>query len=255
MTTQLSSRIECRNNQHSCEDCPAHGVCLVYASDPGQRYINSPNRVHFPVYQAGSHIYWNGEPLKDFYIVRSGCIKTYAVDEDGNDHIRGFHLPGDVLALDALKTGNYQSNACAVTDATVCPVHHRHMLNLEASHPDFCRQLMTRMSADLSEALVWAGEYSAEQRLAAFLLQLNQREIAQGMVTGGEIKLMISRRDIANYLRLAPETVSRNLTRFEKRGLLQCSVRNLRIVDRRGLAAIASPIIFPSTVQENQIAA
>lgn len=226
----------------SCDPCTLREICRrPDAVASGNR---QPVECHCRILgsDAGAHIYWIGEPLDRVYAVKSGCIKTYTLDKDGNERVRGFHLPGDILGLDAIGSGHYPSNAAAVSDASMCSLPYSELERALAS-PTFTGPFITLMAMHLSTALAMAGDYTAEQRLAAFLVSLHKRERTQNMTQGKKLKLPMKRRDIASLLRLAPETISRLLSQFSKQGLLvTSSISELDLLDLPQLQQLAEPV-------------
>ncbi len=179
-----------------------------------------------------------GDELQALYSVRGGCIKTSTVDGDGNERIRGFYFPGDLVGLDAMHDGRLRSTATAVVASQVCVAPLHSLTRLMQQHVDVARQLMTQTSRELALALALSGNFTAEQRLAAFLLHLQER-----MPTlDGLLHLPMTQRDIGNYLRLATETVCRTLKSFEKRGWLRCEDKGIRFLSMPALFRIAEPV-------------
>jgi len=179
-----------------------------------------------------------GEPLQALYSVRGGCIKTYTVDADGNERIRGFYLPGDLVGLDALHDSHLRSTAAAVVPSQVCVAPIGGLRRLLAGHSEFGQQLMAQTSRELALALALSGNFTAEQRLAAFLLNMQERLVSHD----GLVRLPMTQRDIGNYLRLATETVCRTLKGFEKQGWLACEDKGIRVLSTPALHRIAEPV-------------
>ena len=155
-----------------------------------------------------------GDRLDALYSVRGGCVKTYTVDAAGNERIRGFYFPGDIIGLDALGGGVCLSTAVAVVPSQVCVAPITDLHGLMGRIPILAMRIMQQTSRELAMSLAIAGEYTAEQRLAAFLLHLRSRI---GLGISGALRLPMAQRDVGNYLRLANETVCRNLKRFEQK--------------------------------------
>lgn len=179
-----------------------------------------------------------GQPLRALYSVRGGCIKTYTVDRQGNEHIRGFHLPGDLVGLDALGGGRTPSAAAAVVPSQVCAQPIADVRSLLFRDPAALQRLTETASRELALALAIAGDFNAEQRLAAFLLHMEERLDAHG----GALRLPMTRRDIGSYLRLATETVCRTLKAFERKGWLRCEEKCVRLLARHKLYEVAEPV-------------
>jgi len=153
--------------------------------------------------------------------------------------VRGFYLPGDVIGLDALGADSFPATIVAVTPSQVCKISAASVRRLMGESPFLARRLLDRTSAELAHALTMAGDYTAEQRLAAFLLSMRQRLGSQT----ADVKLPMTRRDIANYLRLATETVCRVLARLEQQGQIRSDSRVVKLIDARGLTQIAFPTV------------
>jgi CRP/FNR family transcriptional regulator len=179
-----------------------------------------------------------GTGLQSLYAVRGGCIKTYTVDAEGNERIRGFHLPGDIIGLDALGSLRFHSSAAAVTPSQVCVAPVAGLRRVLVQQPQLAQRLMDQASRELSMAMALSGDFNAEQRLAAFLLNMEQRLQARE----GLLRLPMPQRDIGNYLRLATETVCRTLKGFERKGWMAYENRGLRIKARAALQTLAEPL-------------
>ena len=189
------------------------------------------------IHHEGDHLFRIGEGFKSIYAVRSGCYKSYTVDSEGREHVLGFHLPGELLGLDAIYPGRHLCNSMALDTATVCVVPYEQLSTLCGEISGLRMQIMRLMSKDIADAATLAGDFTAEERLAVFLLGLADRFKQRGY-SASEYNLAMSRRDIANYLRLAPETVSRVFARFEKLGLISVDRRTVQLLDKPGLNAV-----------------
>ena len=178
----------------------------------------------------GEHLFRVGDPFKTVYAVRAGCYKTYTVDSEGREHVLGFHLPGELLGLDGLYTGQHYCNAVALDTAGVCLLPFRELDQLAGEMDTLRGRIFRLMSKDIADAGTLAGDFSAEERIAAFLTGLSRRFERRGC-SPAEFNLSMSRRDIANYLRLAPETVSRVFARLEKAKLIAVKQQAIRLLD------------------------
>jgi CRP/FNR family transcriptional regulator, anaerobic regulatory protein len=223
----------------ACALCPTGRSCLTQGL-PRTELVRWGGALipHLPLAHAGKSLYAAAAPAEAVYVVRAGCIKTYTVDQDGNERVRGFFLPGDVVGLDAIGTGHYPENAVAVVPSQVCRVSKGQLQSLLASAPTLNQRLLERVTRDLRTALALGGDYSADQRVAAFLLHMQER-LNEGAVA---VRLPMSRRDIANYLRLATETVCRALTRFEGKGWLKSEDKTVTLLEPAALWAMAEPV-------------
>ena len=223
-----------------CSICPAGGTCVIQgaASAEVERW-NAAVEATLSLASPGKTLVEAGAPANALFTVRAGCLKSFTVDADGTERVRGFYLPGDIIGLDALGVATFPATIVAVTPSQVCRISAAQVRRLMAESPFLARRLLDRTSAELAHALTMAGDYTAEQRIAAFLLSMRQRL----GTTSGELKLPMTRRDIANYLRLATETVCRVMGRLESQGRISSTSRTVKVVDARALRQIAFPAV------------
>jgi len=227
----------------SCAVCPASGTCLAADAPQAEKARwHEVQRTCVPLAHAGKALYATGEPAQAVYVVRAGCLKTFTVDEDGNERVRGFHFPGDIVGLDAIGTSAYPSSAVSVVPSQVCRISKGQLQSLLATTPGLLQRLLERTSRELRQALALSGDYSADQRLAAFLLLMQQRLVPREGAAVAGFRLPMTRRDIANYLRLATETVCRVLTRFEDAGWLASEEKSMRVLKASALQQQAEPV-------------
>ena len=223
-----------------CAICPTASACIVHgaAREEVERW-NAAVEATTALASAGSTLVEAGAPAAAIYTVRAGCLKSFTVDADGTERVRGFYLPGDIIGLDALGSTAFPATIVAVTPSQVCRISAAQVRRLMTESPFLARRLLDRTSAELAHALTMAGDYTAEQRIAAFLLAMRQRL----GTPSGELKLPMTRRDIANYLRLATETVCRVMGRLESQGRIRSTSRTVKLVDARALRQIAFPAV------------
>jgi CRP/FNR family transcriptional regulator len=237
---QLTSRSpEAQACHLRCTVCPAASACVIHgAARADVERWNAAVEAAVSLASAGKTLVEAGAPAAAIYTVRAGCLKSFTVDADGTERVRGFYLPGDIVGLDALGGDSFPATIVAVMPSQVCRIPAVAVQRLMAESPFLARRLLDRTSAELAQALTLAGDYTAEQRLVAFLLSMRQRLGAHG----GELKLPMTRRDIANYLRLATETVCRVLARLEAQGRIRSDSKTVRLVNARALHATAFPV-------------
>ncbi len=154
----------------------------------------------------------------------------------------GFFLPGEVIGLNAIHHARFPCNAVALDTVMLCRFSFPKMALLASRLPGLQTQLFRLLCEDIGKATLLAGDYSADQRMAAFLVALSRRYERRGF-SALRFHLTMSRTDIANYLRLAPETVSRVLRRFQDEGLVAVERRELEIRDGERLHALAHAVL------------
>lgn len=197
---------------------------------------------HVGPVKAGEHVFRKGDPFDAIAAVRAGTVKTYVNDADGNERVLGFHLPGEVIGLDGIDGQRYPCNAVALDTVMLCRFSFQRMSELAARLPGLQRQLFRLLSRDIGAATRLGNDATADQRMAAFLLGLSQRLAARGF-SATRFHLTMPRTDIGNHLRLAPETVSRVLKRFQDDGLVAIDRREVELTGIEGLRALAAPIL------------
>jgi CRP/FNR family transcriptional regulator len=188
---------------------------------------------------AGDHLFRVGDPFRWMFAVHTGCFKTYAVDSEGREHVLSFHFASEIIGVDAIYPERHVSNSVALVDSTVCYLPFPAVTRLAHDMPELQSQLFRVLSRDLLSMTSMAGDFTAEERLAAFLVMVAARLRVRGP-SPTQLELAMSRQDIANYLRLAPETVSRILARFQKSGLVKADRKHITLTDPDGLMDIAA---------------
>jgi CRP/FNR family transcriptional regulator len=195
-----------------------------------------------------------GQPLHYVYLIKTGSVKTYTPAQDGKEHVTGFRFAGDMLGLDGLYSSQYQCTAVALEATSVCALPVVGMLDVYRALPEVSERVLRMMSKELiryQELLVLIGSKSAEQRLASFLLSLSQRYSEHGH-SDTRFSLTMSRRDIADYLGLALETVSRLFSRFQAAGALSVHGKRLEIHSPSLLKELAQGYASPTATLERK---
>ena len=229
-------------SQHvSCNDCSLSPVCLPLAVAPAQMdQLDNIIRRGRPL-KRGEHLYRASDNFESVFAVRSGAIKTYVVSPDGEEQVTGFYMPGEVLGMDGISTAHHVSTAKALETATVCEIPFSQLENLSQQIPTLQHHFFSLMSDEIRadrELHMLLSKKSADDRVASLLLSMSARHQRRGL-SSHSFRLPMSRYDIANYLGLAVETVSRIFTRFQQKGWLEVSGRDIEILDRASLCGNA----------------
>ncbi len=225
-----------------CSTCAFGAVCVGSGVDKMALHDLHCLVEHVGGYRNGDAIFRTSDRFNAIYAVRQGAVKTRLVDLEGRELVLGFHLPGELIGLNAIDPETYPCDAIALGDVEVCRFSFPALATLAARMPAIQLELFRRLSRDIGNAALLAGDYSADERLAAFLIGLGRRYAERGFPMH-TLNLAMSRGDIANYLRLAAETVSRVLRRFQDRGLIQVDGRHVTISDPAHLFDLARPIL------------
>lgn len=225
----------------ACQDCSLYQLCLpvgIGAEDLAE--LDRIIKRRRPI-QRGDHLFVTGDRFRSIYAVRSGSLKTYNLTEDGREQVTGFFLPGEIVGLDAIGSGVHTCTARALETTSVCEIPFEDLETLGERIASLPKQLLRIMSREMHHdqlLLMLLGKRAADERLAAFLLSLSERFGLRGY-SSSEYNLTMSRNDIANYLGLAVETVSRLFSRLQDDGILAVRSRHVRLVDIPRLRLLA----------------
>ena len=225
-----------------CSTCAFSSACLDVGYDKSRLRDLHILVEHTGPYHEGEHVFREGEPFGSIAAVRAGTVKTYVTDRAGRETVLGFFLPGELIGLNAISQDRYPCSAVALDTVHLCRFSFPEMATLAMSVPGIQQQLFRLLSEDIGKALLLTGDYSAEERLAAFLVTLSRRYAARGF-SATHFSLTMARTDIANYLRLAPETVSRILRRLQDAGVISVERRDLRVSDPVRLEEMAQHVL------------
>lgn len=190
----------------------------------------------------GEYLYHAGDRFTSLYAIQVGSIKTYGITLEGTAQVTGFHLSGELVGMDAIDNQMHPCSAVALENTWVCELPFAHLEALTRKVPDLQHELMRIMSREIrneGDTLMLVGKVSAEVRLVRFLHSLHQR-MRRRLGDVDEIYLPMTREDIANYLGLTPETVSRVLTRLRAEGIIAINNRRIRFVDMGAMQRLAS---------------
>lgn len=227
---QQPDRFSLKRLRHACSECSVHDLCLPLGLDQPEmeRLEGLVERVG-PMHE-GDYLYRVADPFQHIFAVRSGTVKTFINDEQGREHVLGFHMPGELVGLDAIYPERHQCSAMAVDTVFACRISYNELTTLAGRLPGLQKQLFRLMSKDLAGKTAQQSELGAEERVGAFLLDLSARLKRRGFAPN-HFNLSMSRRDLANYLGLAPETVSRVFRRLQDEGLITVDRRELRLLE------------------------
>lgn len=221
------------NLRQACSHCGLNQLCLPVAlSEADMEQLETIVDRRKPL-KRGSHLYRAGDEFKAIYAVRSGSLKTFVVTEAGEEQVTGFHLPGELIGLDAINSWVHPCSASALETASVCALPFEQLEHLAADIPGLQRQLLRLMSKEIfadQEMLFAMARRTAEERLAMLLLSFSERFSRRGL-SATRFRLPMARSDLGNYVGLAPETMSRLFRRFSENGWLAAEGREIRLLD------------------------
>ena len=221
----------------ACSQCNLRELCLPFGLDPREvnqldELVGSRRKI-----KRQQHLYRSGDPFEAIYAIRAGSFKTDVILEDGRDQVTGFQMTGEVLGLDGISGEQHSCNAIALEDSEVCVIPFSRLEELSRQVESLQHQFHKIMSREIVRdhgVMMLLGSMRAEERLAAFLLNLTQRLQARGF-SASSLILRMTREEIGSYLGLKLETVSRTFSKFQDDGLLEVKQRHIRILDEAGL--------------------
>ena len=228
-----------------CSTCAFSSACLDHGYDKSRLNDLHVLVEHVGPFHEGQHIFREGDGFNAIAAIRAGTVKTYVTDLEGREKVLGFFLPGELIGLNAISSSRYPCNAVALETVFLCRFSFPKMAVLAARIPGLQEQLFRLLSEDIGKASLLAGDFTAEERLAAFLLVISRRYADRGL-SATQFRLTMARTDIANYLRLAAETVSRILRRFQELGLIHVERREIELLDVAQLHDIARNVLRDS---------
>jgi len=221
----------------ACSNCNMRELCMpVGLSEPELQRIDDLIGTRRKV-KRNETLFRNGEKFSSLYAIRTGFFKTCMATEDGRDQVTGFQMAGEIMGLDGIVNDFHSCDAVALEDAEVCvmPFDKIEELSREVtSLQHHVHKIMSREIVREHGVMLLLGSMRAEERLAAFLLNLVQRLHARGF-SQSELILRMTREEIGSYLGLKIETVSRTFTKLVEDGVLEVKQKNLRILKPEAL--------------------
>jgi CRP/FNR family transcriptional regulator, anaerobic regulatory protein len=219
-------------NAH-CPSCTVRNLCM-----PIGLGVDAMNRLdqlivnHLRVRKRGT-IYRPGDAFGALYAVRLGTFKILMLAEDGREQVTGFHMAGEILGHDGIASGSHVCQAIALEDSEVCVLPFRQLDELASDVPALRRNMYRFISRDICQdqnMMLLLGSRCAEERLVIFLLDLARRYQERGY-SSSEFMLRMTREDIASFVGLKLETISRLFSHLQGEGMIQVQGRAIKLLD------------------------
>lgn len=230
-----------RGAASSCKSCSLRTVCAVNPDELSCSRQMDDLILGYRHVKKGEALYRAGDAFSNLYAVRTGSYKKVTLLADGREQVTGFYVSGELLGADGIATDHYASDVVALEDSSVCvmPFDLLELLSREVKAVQ--HNVFRMLSADLvreSNALILLGTMTADERVAAFLLDLSSRWQARAY-SPNAFGLRMTREETGSFLGLKLETVSRTLSRFQKQGLIKVRGKEVEILDLPGLNQVA----------------
>ena len=233
----------CPHNASShCCDCRLGGICLPIALQ-----AEEINRLDSIIHKRkglpkGKHLFRSQDTFQSVYAISSGHLKTYKITEDGKEQVIGFHFPGEIIGLDGIGTNQHLTNAEVLDEAAVCEIPFKQFQTLTSELSALQLHFYKLMSKEIQTdqlLITLLSKKTAKERMATFLLMVSSRK-ARHFRCATRFSLPMPRSDIASYLGLTIETVSRILTRLSGESAIQFNNKDIEIIDAEKLKTIAN---------------
>ncbi len=226
----------------ACSSCNLRELCMPVGLSPEElakidEVVATRRKI-----KRGTALFRNGEPFGSLYAIRTGFFKTCVTAEDGRDQVTGFQMAGEIIGLDGIVNDRHTCDAVALEDAEVCvmPFERIGELSREVNAlQHHVHRIMSREIVRDHGVMLLLGSMRAEERLAAFLLNLVQRLHSRGF-SSSELVLRMTREEIGSYLGLKLETVSRTFSHFADEGIVEVKQRHVRILDTPALRRLVN---------------
>ena len=224
----------------ACSSCSLSELCLPAGLDLQEieRLDSIVNRKR--ALKRGDYLYRSGGTLQSLYAVRTGFLKSCVLHDDGREQVAGFHMMGELIGMDAIGSGKHLCDAIALESSEVCEIPFGELEHLSRDIPNLQQHFHRIMSREIARdygVMLLLGSMRAEERLAAFLLNLSQRFAARGY-SATQFVLRMTREEIGSYLGLKLETVSRAFSHFQSEGIVGVQNKSIEIKEPERLRAL-----------------
>ncbi|MFT7688606.1 MAG: CRP/FNR family transcriptional regulator [Candidatus Azotimanducaceae bacterium] len=225
----------------NCQECSLSELCIPKSLSASEMDIVDAEIKRAEPLHKNNHIFSSGDTFTSLYAVRSGAIKSFSIDDKGEEHVIGFFMPGEIIGLDAIDTGIHSHSAKALETSSICEIPYdqvEHLSRKISKLQSHMYRLLSREIREDQELQLLLSKKTAEERIGTFLLTLSSR-YKQRHLSATSFRLPMPRTDIANYLGLAVETVSRVLTRLQKQEILSVEGKEVEILDHKKLCLVS----------------
>jgi CRP/FNR family transcriptional regulator len=221
-------------NEPPCSGCQAEPFCLLSKiNDKQSKAYKKAIRIKGPV-RRGETIYRAGMPFTSLYCIQKGSAKTEVCTVNGVLEVTAFYLVGELLGLDAIGCEEYPADAIAMEDTWLCELPFNQLKSLCRTSDEFQQAFIMRLGRTINtDVYQWAlaRNQKAKQKVAWFIFDLFKRVRLRQASDPRTIPLPMRKTDIANYLGLAPESLSRALHALEKEGMIVNKSKHIYVSD------------------------
>jgi CRP/FNR family transcriptional regulator len=226
----------------TCSNCNLLELCMPFGLTPSELERVDGVVANRRKVKRGSLLFRNGDRFTSLYAIRTGFFKTCVASEDGREQVTGFQMAGEIIGLDGIVHDNHTCDAIALEDAEVCVMPFDRLEELSREVNTLQRHVHKVMSREIVRehgVMLLLGSMCAEERLAAFLVNLIERLHVRGF-SQTEVVLRMTREEIGSYLGLKLETVSRTFSKLVDENIVEVKQRHVRILNVDALRHIVS---------------
>ena len=224
----------------SCGQCNLRELCFPYGmAEQELSKLDAIVEKRRPLHK-GDYLYRENDHAATIFAVRAGSVKTMVESPNGEEQIVGFHLAGELVGLDGFRDDKHTCSCIALETSSVCELPITHLEELCQQMPELQKQIRRIMGKEVASdhaMLLMLGKLSAEEKLASFLLSFSRR-MEERHWKADDFVLSMPRQDIANYLGLAVETVSRLFAHYHEEGIIEVDRRRIHIKQMQRLRQI-----------------
>ena len=231
-----------QSTRATCSNCSLRELCMPIDVSPEDFARIDEVVATRRTVKRGATLFRHAEPFQSLFAIRTGFFKTFVTAESGREQVTGFQMAGEIIGFDGIVKERHACNAVALEDAEVCVMPFDRIGELSREIGALQQHLLRIMSSEIVRehgVMLLLGSMRAEERLAAFLLNLVQRLHARGF-SRSELLLRMTRQEIGSYLGLKLETVSRTFSKFASDGIIEVAQRHIQILDTAELQKIVN---------------
>ncbi|WP_434777818.1 fumarate/nitrate reduction transcriptional regulator Fnr [Neisseria sp. Ec49-e6-T10] len=225
-----------------CSSCSLRELCLPVGLNRDEvEQLDAVIR-QSRVVKRGEYLYRSGEEFKSLYAIRTGFLKACVSSQDGREQVTGFYMSGDLVGLDGISSNHHGCDAIALEDSEVCELPFARLEEIGRVIPSLQTHFYRLMSREIVRdqgVMLLLGNMKAEERLAAFLLNISQRLYSRGFAAN-DFVLRMTREEIGSYLGLKLETVSRTLSKFQNDGWIEVNHKHIKLLKPKELKELVS---------------
>lgn len=233
-----------KDSASNCSHCNLKKVCFPHGLTSSELSTFETSVDKTVKIQKKEKLFSRGDPLSSVYAIKAGSIKTYLSNSQGQSQVLGFHMPGDLLGFDGFADDRHTSDAVALEDTILCELPMSNFENLCEVLPGLRKVMMQQVGSEINRhhsLVLTLGQMQTEERLATFLLRLSCYYQNRGF-SCTQFNLPMPRHDLANFLGMAPETLSRMFAKLEKQKVISIQRREVSILDMDALVNLSHEI-------------